>query len=1778
MNFVRTLHVLLALLAAISMTLSGITVVSATQLRTEDHASFVPTTSNEAASNKAAPVAQGANTTQTIYITGGGFDQSNLDFFGPTDIAWENRSGITMTLRSGLPSNPGTQIYLPIVVNSDGSRARAASLTRTAAVNFTVTLGPGEIFVQRYLTPGTYHFHLAAPLPLTATANQGTLTLTGTGLRATSPQDGESGVAVTRETILTFSGPLDPTTVTKAVFAASVTGTPLDFRLHLSRDQRQVTLFYNSPLPGNSPIQVTIDGAALRDVDGGMIDVDGDNIAGGAGVLSFTTLNLATVAGTSVCGRVFASQLATDSNTSVNEPLQGATITVDGREEAMRAVTDNTGNFCLDPAPAGRFFVHIDGRTAGNATSAQGAGDGGYYPFVGKAWESVPGQQSNIGDVYLPLVAPGTLQAVSETEDVTIGFAPSVLAEHPEFADVAITVPAGSLFNDDGTPGQQVGIAPVPPDRLPGQLPEGLDFPLVITVQTNGATNFDVPAPVCFPNLPNPDSGKALAPGEKTALWSFNHDTGRFGVVGPMTANADGTLVCTDPGVGVPAPGWHGWNPGVPTRGGPSWPSRRPPPPPPPPDEDEECEPGEVTCKERENYTPSVNGCGPQWLIDKTGALEVYNNPMAYTAAGLFGDGCNFKPACDTHDVGYGSCQVSKTNTDRQFLFDLQAACDSCYDTSNPLNASAWAGCMAFAGQFWDAVKTYGDSPYQTAQEEACECEECPGGAAGRAVLPWQTIDDLLTAEASTDDETLLTGLTYYMAINLETGQIQRGAAGSNGIAFERDIILAPQSKYRIFLLHAETLHEDYMDIVTPASGETLELPPFYLPDTQGWDLDGDGLGALGEQVMGTDPLKADSDDDGVLDGAEVQAGDDPLSGVLVQTGIIATAETPGTALDLCIGDDLMAVADGAAGVAIFNVFGGMNPQIVAQVDTPGSADAVACDGSTLAIADGTAGLAIIDISDPAKSTITQQIAFGGAAAWSVAATNGTAYVGLSDSRVARVNMRTGTVETLTLPTITAELPIQDVTLLDDFLYAISEEYLFPIYLATFSPAERVALSGADGISTPRQRLSGGGGYLYGAHGQFATIHTVADLPILPEAIGTSALGGAYHLVSNGSGLAIGATAPFPGAPAEQHRVSLYDISDPSAGYGFLAEWDTPGGAMAVSIEKGLAYVADDTAGVQVLNFQATETTAISPTVALSSNFSTGRFQANSEMRLTATAVDDTQIRDVAFYRNGELLATDSSYPFELRFTTPGTSPLTLQAKATDRGGRIAWSEVQTRTVVADALSPEVLAVSPLRDERISQEDLVVEVIFSEAIDPATVTPESIQLLDETGQAASSGVVTYDAATKKATLTFTTPPAPGLYRAQLKSTITDLAGNPLPPRRWRFTITETLSGQFVTYSDNPGNVIIAMDMAGDWLVIGASGAEINGNANQGAAYLFTRDNSTPSGWREVKKLTASDGAAGDEFGRSVAVDGDTVIVGAPSKQLVSRNQGQVYVFQRNQGGADNWGEVTRFADAVGTARFFGLKVEIVGNTFVAVPTTVLKSAYIYRRSTAGATDWTLLKQVTLDVGTQNFRSGEAVALSADEQTLIASVPRAHTDANQLNEGVVRIFQQDAGGPNNWGQTGQIQASDAAEDAYFGSDVALSGDVLVVGSSFYDTSQVLNATGKVYVFVRDGGVAAGWREVQIIDEPTTLTSVRTLGETVKADGDYLLATGATDLYVYKRSTANPEQWERVERWQAVNEPAAEFFNGIVDLDGTTIATTATLAEGAGPAIFFLELAP
>ncbi|MBL9129358.1 MAG: Ig-like domain-containing protein, partial [Verrucomicrobiales bacterium] len=273
-----------------------------------------------------------------------------------------------------------------------------------------------------------------------------------TTIKESSPAHGESGVAVTRETVLRFSQPLAAgTVITQDALHAEFGGYRLLSRAEFSSDRRTATLFFLENLPGNARVRVTLEVATLHDIFGRAIDGDGDGQPGGTRIVEFDTSSLASVPKTAVVGRVFASELVPGEAGAgdFNRPLAGVTITVDGLEETIRTTTDVQGNFKLTPVPAGRFFVHVDGRTAVGSEWPGGA----YYPFVGKAWEAVAGREDNLaggnGEIYLPRVPTDSLQPVSATADTSIAFPAAVLRRNPKLAGVTVTVPANALFSEN---------------------------------------------------------------------------------------------------------------------------------------------------------------------------------------------------------------------------------------------------------------------------------------------------------------------------------------------------------------------------------------------------------------------------------------------------------------------------------------------------------------------------------------------------------------------------------------------------------------------------------------------------------------------------------------------------------------------------------------------------------------------------------------------------------------------------------------------------------------------------------------------------------------------------------------------------------------------------------------------------------------------------------------------------------------------------------------------------------------------------------------------------------------------------------------------------------------------------------------------------------------------------------------------------------------------------------------------------------------------------------
>jgi hypothetical protein len=1241
-----------------------------------------------------------------------------------------------------------------------------------------------------------------------------------TFILSSSPANGETDVAVTRETILRFSNPLaESTTIGDQTLFAEFGGQRLAARIHLAPDRRSVTLFYDQSLPASARIRVTLRGDSLIDVFGNAVDADRNDVPGGTGTVDFDTLTLTTITGTAVCGRVFASELAPGGG-SINVPLEGVVVSVDGAEATLRAVSDSAGNFCLDPAPLGQFFVHIDGRTATNPIPL-----GDYYPFVGKLWESEAGRVINVGSIFLPRVVAGTLQPVSQTAPTAITFPPSVLAQFPELEGVQIIVPADSLYSDDGSRGGLVGIAPVPPDRLPGPPPPGLEFPLVITVQTDGASNFDVPVPACFPNLPDPGLGVPLPPGTKNALYSFNHDTGKWEHIGPMTVTADGRLICTDPGVGILAPGWHGSGP--PPTGPPPPPGPPPPagPPPPPPDD----------CPTR---------CAKKLAIDnraceKTFAIESAALTAVYIAAMIL---CTFtaNPVCHLsafimHKIALAAA-LAKFLSCKGTASDNYQFCLSGCPPPRPLNGPVFAD-VAEAGFSSAEAPPVPEDPVVVQimgiadQIDTLLAPYVATGSIPPAVQEQvQDLVDQANAAAGGNAESYLG--TYQLGQEADAEPLNSNSHASRGNAPPYPILYhahitrtggdelelrgstGPYAQYALFVPRDGVVrHVAFYDPRTRSYGvaQARVTPglPYRLPraflvpvDETFSDSDGDGLADAVEVVYGTSPSDPDSDNDGVTDGAEVEHGTNPLDGQPTITGVIATVDTPGTAVDVCAVNDMAAVADSAAGVAVMNVFNGMNPTIVAQVDTPGTAQAVACAGNRVVVADGTAGLAIIDITDPPAASIVQQLSLGGAVQ-AVTTAGSVAFAGLDSGRLVAIDLATGTV----LADVTGLGPVHDMAVAGDVLFVGLNSQLRSYSIASANFLQFLGQVGVshfpEGLTRRRRVFAGGGVAFVTAYPGYNSVdvHDPSAMVLTAPAV-DSGPNSFKQIVANGSGLGIAAVGVNPRIDGT-HDVWLYDVTNPAVTNAFLTVLPTPGLTRALSVYNGLAYVADSEAGLQVVNYLPYDANGVPPTIALSTNFAPGVAEEGQTIRLTAAVSDDVQVRNVQFFVNGARVLTDGNFPFEHRFVTPlisETPSFTIHACATDTGGQRTCTTEVTVTLTEDATPPQVTSVAP-RNESRNREDFLrtLSATFSEPIDVATLGATSFQVFSVGPDGAPGtpddvlipgGALSYRDEINSAFLDFVNPLPIDRYRAVLSGTITDRKGNPLPAEyAWTFVVT-----------------------------------------------------------------------------------------------------------------------------------------------------------------------------------------------------------------------------------------------------------------------------------------------------------------------------------------------------------------------------------------------------
>jgi hypothetical protein len=284
-------------------------------------------------------------------------------------------------------------------------------------------------------------------------------------------------------------------------------------------------------------------------------------------------------------------------------------------------------------------------------------------------------------------------------------------------------------------------------------------------------------------------------------------------------------------------------------------------------------------------------------------------------------------------------------------------------------------------------------------------------------------------------------------------------------------------------------------------------------------------------------------------------------------------------------------------------------------------------------------------------------------------------------------------------------------------------------------------------------------------------------------------------------------------------------------------------------------------------------------------------------------------------------------------------------------------------------------------------------------------------------------------------------------------------------------------------------------------------------------------------------VTAGDGAIFDQFGLSVALDGDMALAGA----YWDDDQGSVYVFTRSDGVWTQGAKLTA-GDGAGYHRF-GRSVALDADTALVGDNG---SAYVFTRSGA---IWTQQARLTARDGAPISDFGISVALAGD-----TALVGAFTDDDKgASSGSAYVFTRSGG---VWTQQAKLTARDGAAFDLFGYSVALDGQTALVGA-YGDDDLGFNA-GSAYVFVRSGGV---WTQQAKLTASDGLAS-DAFGFAVVLGGDVALigAPGAGEkrpnagsTYIFTRTGG---VWTQQDKLTAGDGAAGDFFGTSVALDGDT----------------------
>ena len=336
----------------------------------------------------------------------------------------------------------------------------------------------------------------------------------------------------------------------------------------------------------------------------------------------------------------------------------------------------------------------------------------------------------------------------------------------------------------------------------------------------------------------------------------------------------------------------------------------------------------------------------------------------------------------------------------------------------------------------------------------------------------------------------------------------------------------------------------------------------------------------------------------------------------------------------------------------------------------------------------------------------------------------------------------------------------------------------------------------------------------------------------------------------------------------------------------------------------------------------------------------------------------------------------------------------------------------------------------------------------------------------------------------------------------------------------------------------------------DTLVVGAYGDDGKGY-NSGSAYIFEKNSN--GDWNQIQKIRASDGTKGDQFGYSVSIYENTIVVGA-------YGDSSAYIFEKDSNGG--WKQIQKIRASGGLQSFyFGISVSIYENTIVIGDhggNHKRGFAYIFEKDSNG--DW---NQIQI-LAASDRRSGDIFghSVSIYENTII--VGAYGDDDKGYSSGSAYIFEKDSNG--EFEQIQKITASDGTKGDHFGHSVSIYKDTLVIGALYDDDKS--SDSGSTYIFEKNSngdwsqkqkitasdGAGMDWFGISVSIYEDTLV--------VGAKGDDLHIGSA---YIFEKNSNR--NWEEIKKLMPSHRTSQSSFGYSVSIYEDTLVVGAYADESA-----------